>query len=184
LSPVAATSGLRCHIRQAVPPGQSRRSRRFNDGGGRRERGWTTPPGVTRHQQPSPRFKLHRRDGHARLSTDGSLLSYSCEGWFSLCVANVDGTDERVVADERAVAQTKGSGAVNAGSWSPDGTRIPLYQLYPQDVMILDVATGHSTYVAEGMNPTWLNDHTLIVEISKCYDPEIGGWNPELGCPG
>jgi Tol biopolymer transport system component len=122
--------------------------------------------------------------GNARLSTDGSLLSYSCEGWFAICVANVDGTDERVVADDRAVAQTKGSGAVNAGSWSPDGTRIPLYQLYPQDVMILDVATGHSTYVAEGMNPTWLNDHTLIIEIARCYDPEIGGWNPELGCPG
>jgi hypothetical protein len=41
----------------------------------------------------------------------------------------------------------------------------------------LDVATGQATYVAEGSWPTWLDDHTVIVEMSKCYDSEIGGYN-------
>ena len=117
--------------------------------------------------------------GNARLSPDGSLLSYGCEGWSALCVANADGTDERVLT------LGEGGPTINGGSWSPDGTRIPLHTAYPQDVFILDVATGQATYVGEGSwEPTWLDDHTLIVEIARCYDPEIGGWNPELGCGG
>lgn len=115
--------------------------------------------------------------GNVRLSPDGSLLSYACEGWSALCVANVDGTEERVLA------QAWGGGAINGGSWSPDGTRIPHYTFYPQDVFILDLATGHSTYVGEGAEPTWLDDHTLIVEIARCYNHASGGWGEE-GCPG
>jgi Tol biopolymer transport system component len=115
--------------------------------------------------------------GSARLSTDGSLLTYSCEGWLALCIANADGTDER------ELARSDGRNPINAGSWSPDGTRILYFEVLPQDVFILDVATGQATYVAEGIWPTWLDDHTLIVEMSKCYDPEIGGLNLE-NCPG
>jgi Tol biopolymer transport system component len=113
--------------------------------------------------------------GNARLSPDGSLLSYSCEGGLALCITNTDGTDERELSR---------LGPINAGSWSPDGTRIPYFEFNPQDVFILDVATGQATYVAEGMWPTWLDDHTLIVEIARCYDPEIGRLNLELGCGG
>jgi Tol biopolymer transport system component len=116
--------------------------------------------------------------GNPRLSPDGSLLSYACEGWGALCLANADGTYQRVLA--RAV----GGGAINGGSWSPDGTRIPHYDFFPQDVMILDVATGQSTYVGEGMEPTWLNDHTLIINIhQRCYNRAGGVWGMP-GCPG
>lgn len=115
--------------------------------------------------------------GNARLSPDGSLLSYACEGWSALCVANADGTDERVLA------QAQGGGAINGGSWSPDGTRIPHWTFYPQDVFIEDVGTGQATYVGEGANPTWLDDHTLIVEIPRCYNHASGMWGEE-GCPG
>jgi hypothetical protein len=49
----------------------------------------------------------------------------------------------------------------------------------------MEVATGHATYVAEGWEPTWLNDHTLIVEMpNRCYDPAIGAWITGGGCPG
>jgi hypothetical protein len=124
-------------------------------------------------------FRGGRLSGQAfSLSPDGSLLSYNCEGFGALCIANADGTDARVLA-----RPTAGNG-IFAGSWSPDGTRIPYLEFLPQDVFILDVATGQATYVAEGAWPTWLDDHTLIIEIGRCYDPEIGGWNPELGCAG
>ena len=116
--------------------------------------------------------------GNARLSPDGSLLSYSCEGWYALCVANADGTDARELARPTA-------GSINAGSWSPDGTRIPYFEFFPQAVYILDVATGQATYVGEGSwAPTWLDDHTLIVEIDRCYDHETGGWGEFEDCPG
>jgi Tol biopolymer transport system component len=117
--------------------------------------------------------------GNAHLSPDGSLLSYSCgESWHALCIANADGTDERVVAQQTG-------GAINAGSWSPDGTRIPyLNDIHAQDVFIVDVATGQATYVAEGMGPTWLDDHTLIVEIGRCYNHKTGGWGDHPNCGG
>ena len=115
----------------------------------------------------------------AWLSPHGSLLSYSCVmGFAALCIANADGTDARVLA------RGAGISAIDPGGWSPDGTRITYSELLPQDVFILDVATGQATYVAEGGWPTWLDDHTLIIEITQCYDPEIGEWNPELGCAG
>lgn len=67
--------------------------------------------------------------------------------------------------------------------WSPDGTRIPYSTFQALHVFILDVATGQVTYVAEVMEPTWLDDHTLIVEISRCYNHATAGWGGE-GCLG
>jgi dipeptidyl aminopeptidase/acylaminoacyl peptidase len=113
----------------------------------------------------------------AQLSPDGSLLSYGC-GWgaVSICVANADGTAERVLAPLQG-------DALNGGDWSPDGTRIAYFAFHAQDVSVVDVATDQVTYVAEGSSPTWLDDHTLIVEIPRCYDRAIGAWGPGLGCP-
>jgi len=104
----------------------------------------------------------------ARLSPDGSLLSYGCEPTGSICVANADGTDERVLAPFEG-------DSLNGGVWSPDGTRIAYYAFHAQDVFVVDVTTGEATYVAEGEGPsTWVDDHTLLIEISGLYDPRTG----------
>ena len=110
-----------------------------------------------------------------RLSPDGSLLSYNCGPLVSFCVANADGTDERVLV------QSQGD-ALTGGDWSPDGTRIAYSRFHGQDVFVADVATGQATYVAEGGGATWLDDHTLIVGMSKCYDASTGAWGN--GCGG
>jgi hypothetical protein len=113
----------------------------------------------------------------ARLSPDGSLASYSCGEFVSICVGNIDGTDERELAPSNG-------DAVNGGGWSPDGTRIVVFAFHSQDVSIVDVTTGQETYVAEGMSSDWLDDHTLVVEMSPCYNPATAAWSVGNGCPG
>jgi Tol biopolymer transport system component len=107
-----------------------------------------------------------------RLSPDGSLLSYLCgkspDVW-DLCVANADGSGARVLA----------SGEIMSASWSPDGTRIAYWVFHAVDVLVVDVATGVASYVTEGANPVWLDDHTLIVEHDRCSGP-VGS----TGCGG
>ena len=52
-------------------------------------------------------------------------------------------------------------------TWSPDGTRIAYINLENEPngrVFVVDVATGETTFVAEGTWPEWLDDHTLIIE--------------------
>jgi TolB protein len=112
-------------------------------------------------------FSGVRAIDEARLSPDGSLVSYSCGRFGSICVANPDGTDERVLV------QWQGD-ALGGGGWSPDGTRFAYAAFHQYDVSIVDVATGEATYVAEGWGPTWLDDHTLIVEMPRCYNPVTG----------
>ncbi len=104
----------------------------------------------------------------ALLSPDGSLLAYAWPTSTSncVCVSNADGTGERVLVQG-------GGDAINGTPWSPDGTRIAYFEFHSNDVSIVDVATGQVTHVAEGYRPTWLDDHTLIVEMDHCYDPTI-----------
>lgn len=108
-----------------------------------------------------------------RLSPDGSLLSYNCdanEDGQLLCLANADGSHARVLVH--------GNDFLASHSWSPDGTRIAYWELHSHDVFVVDVATGERTHVAEGALPVWLDDHTLIVRIDRCYDPALGARSP------
>ena len=43
---------------------------------------------------------------------------------------------------------------------------------------VVDIATGNETYVAEGVHPVWLDDHTLILEHDRCPGPR------SVGCGG
>ena len=74
-----------------------------------------------------------------------------------ICIANADGTNLRVLVSGRAFGPT----------WSPDGTRIAYINLENEPigrVFVVDVATGETTFVAEGTWAEWLDDHTLIIE--------------------
>jgi WD40 repeat protein len=96
--------------------------------------------------------------GPGRLSPDGSTLAVLCgyrlDG--GLCIAHADGTHLHVLVRSPSWAPT----------WSPDGTRIAYVNVEnnPQaTVFVVDVATGETTFVAEGNWPQWLDDHTLII---------------------
>jgi dipeptidyl aminopeptidase/acylaminoacyl peptidase len=93
------------------------------------------------------------------LSPDGSTLAASCWGpelIAGICIAHTDGTNLRVLV----------SGSLVGGRWSPDGTRIAYTNANATTnrVFVVDVATGETTFVAEGFASDWLDDHTLIIE--------------------
>ena len=108
--------------------------------------------------------------GNGSISPDGSLVTYLGGGFpesgeVEHCgpcrlVANVDGTEQRVIS---------GWMANPAGTWSPDGTRIvTMDDLGPNDhsfINVVDVATGEGTKVGFGRAAIWLDDHTLLVEV-------------------
>jgi Tol biopolymer transport system component len=91
-------------------------------------------------------------------SPDGSTFAVEC-GQFGdgICIADADETKARVLVRSRSVEP----------KWSPDGTRISYINLeYNPDggIFVVDVATGETTFVAEGTAAVWLDDHTLIIE--------------------
>jgi WD40 repeat protein len=99
--------------------------------------------------------------GNGSMSPDGSLVTMmgnEPHGPGAIrFVANVDGTDLRSIGG-RAGASTP------AGTWSPDGTRIVCADYGWYHILVVDVATGEVTKVAEGSTAIWLDDHTLLVE--------------------
>jgi Tol biopolymer transport system component len=95
------------------------------------------------------------------LSPDGSTLAVACSDRLEgICMADADGTNLRVLV----------SGSLLVGpNWSPDGTRIAYTEATNANanankVFVVDVATGETTYVADGTGADWLDDHTLIIE--------------------
>jgi hypothetical protein len=92
------------------------------------------------------------------LSPDGSTLAVSCMDRFAggICITHADGTNLRALV----------SGPSYGPIWSPDGTRIAyINDNYSSDkVFVVDVATGETTFVADGTAAEWLDDHTLIIE--------------------
>ena len=127
---------------------------------------------VTGVQASTLETGTHTRDdwpipADAQLSPDRSLLSYICAPGPDLCLANADGSDTRVLASA--------DDAIMSARWSPDGTRIAYWVFHPLDVWVVDVATGEASYVTEGAQPVWLDDHTLIVQQDRCPGPESGG---------
>jgi Tol biopolymer transport system component len=90
-------------------------------------------------------------------SPDGSTLAMGCSGRLEgICIANADGTNLHGLVSGPSLTYPK---------WSPDGTRIAYTDLVanPSKVFVVDVATGETAFVAEGLLADWLDDHTLIV---------------------
>jgi dipeptidyl aminopeptidase/acylaminoacyl peptidase len=103
-------------------------------------------------------------DGTLLTTAQGEPVTHCGACWFG---ANVDGTAKRVLPCWGGTAP-----------WSPDSTRVVCtgYGGTPADdgfVAVVDVATGRGSSVAEGEEAIWLDDHTLLVEVSS--DPSYGG---------
>jgi Tol biopolymer transport system component len=96
--------------------------------------------------------------GEGTLRPHGSTLAVGCFGRLEgICIAHALGTNLRALVSGPSLFGPK---------WSPDGTRIAYYNGDTKEVFVVDVATGETTYVAEGTLPEWLDDHSLIVEIA------------------
>jgi hypothetical protein len=92
------------------------------------------------------------------MSPDGSLVTMmgsAGDGGAFRFVARADGTELR---------QIVGRGSNPAGTWSPDGSRIVCSD-GDVGIIVIDIATGSSSVVAEGSAAIWLDDHTLLVEV-------------------
>ena len=87
--------------------------------------------------------------GQPAWSPDGSKLAFQRDG--AVWVASAPLTVTRVAVT-----------SVQPGSpvWSPDGTRIAYSD--GASIYVLDAATGKATKVADGGQPEWRDDHTLI----------------------
>jgi Tol biopolymer transport system component len=105
--------------------------------------------------------------GNGSLSPDGSLVTFLGGGWpkredhnCGPCrfVANVDGTERRVLHGGCW-------GSSPAGTWSPDGTRIVCSDDM-NGIVVVDLATGKASRVAEGKSAIWLDRQTLLVDIA------------------
>ncbi|MGA9159329.1 MAG: hypothetical protein WB297_00495 [Actinomycetota bacterium] len=97
--------------------------------------------------------------GLGTFSPDGSTLAVACSGRLEgICIAHADGTNLRTLV----------SGPFLYGpEWSPDGRQIAYTNgdnYNNNEVFVVDVATGETTFVADGTVSEWLDDHTLIIE--------------------
>jgi Tol biopolymer transport system component len=114
----------------------------------------------------------HPDSGNGSMSPDGSLVTFLGSGTpvsapsYSYCgpcrwLANADGTERRVIP---------GCFESNpAGTWSPEGGRIVCStntESGEYSVIVVDIATGDVSRVAEGRAAIWLDRHTLLVEVS------------------
>jgi Tol biopolymer transport system component len=75
-------------------------------------------------------------------------------------VANTDGSELRSIPGRQANP---------AGTWSPDGKLIVCAASDSNSgggVIIVDLATGSVSPVAEGNGANWLDQNTLLVEVS------------------
>jgi dipeptidyl aminopeptidase/acylaminoacyl peptidase len=94
------------------------------------------------------------------VSPDGSTFAVECRGRLEgICIANADDTTARVLVSGPMLYAPK---------WSPDSTRIAYFNaeqpIGEYKIFVVDVATGETTFVAEGTAYEWLDDHTLIIE--------------------
>ena len=93
------------------------------------------------------------------MSPDGSLVTFLDGGIIDprprRWVANADGSELRNLA----------TGCVSSppGTWSPDGSQIVCWE--GNNVIVVDVAAGTVSTIAEGWEAIWFNNHTLLVEV-------------------
>ena len=96
-------------------------------------------------------------------SPDGSLVTFlgsqfghsEPQRW----VANADGSERRLLPSVYGIPCRSNP----AGTWSADGSRLVCAEA--SRVIVIDIATGGASPVAQGRGAIWLDDHTLLVSV-------------------
>jgi Tol biopolymer transport system component len=105
-----------------------------------------------------------REAGNASVSPDGTQVTMIGNVLTGGCcyrvVGNIDGTDMRPLTEKADLWSSNAS-----GTWSPDGDRIVTGESI-DGIAVIDVTTGQVEVVARGNGAIWLDDHTLLVEVS------------------
>jgi Tol biopolymer transport system component len=119
-------------------------------------------------------LRLHRQT-HAAFGT------YGPDGTIAYRRTGFDGSDPtEMTADRVWIAEPDGSPGRAVGrarswmsqvdperlwpAWSPDGTKIAFERLYGSAVVVVDIRSGRTRRVGDGVNPTWLDNNRLIIE--------------------
>ena len=55
--------------------------------------------------------------------------------------------------------------------WSPDGTKIAYQPTYKSAVRVIDIGLDRGSEIGDGIDPGWLNDHTLIIKDFQPANP-------------
>ena len=104
---------------------------------------------------------------NASVSPDGTQVTMFGHIGGSCCyrvLGNIDGTELKPLGNvDGTGVGLWGSNA--SGTWSPDGDRI-VSRADIDSIAVTDVATGQVEVVARGNGAIWLDDHTLLVEVS------------------
>ncbi len=116
-------------------------------------------------------FLMHGAFG--AYSPDGTTIAYRRSGYDGLDVtqmtsgalwlADADGTDSRRIGHTSGWMSQVDLEALWP-AWSPDGTRVAFQPMFTSPVRVLDVrAERRTTSGARACDPSWYDDHTLIV---------------------
>jgi Tol biopolymer transport system component len=101
---------------------------------------------------------------NASMSPDGSLVTFlgsQIGGPGPLrWVADTRGTERRLIDPSVYGIPCQ---STPTGTWSADGSRIVCSEV--SRVIVVDIATGAATPVAQGRGAIWLDDHTLLVSV-------------------
>ena len=128
-----------------LPHAEGRPRRRIRAGTSGRCR---SPAGSRRSFDATPVGATTRRTGRCSRTSHTSASDF---------------TGDHALDRERRRGNTDrgGQGQIGWPRWSPDGTQISFTDA--ESIFVLNVASGSTTRIADGMNAEWVDDHTLII---------------------